>query len=296
MARMLRLHVPGGFYHTTLRGNHRQPIFFEAADRDLLERIVAQSLTALGARLHAYCWMTNHIHMLLQVAEMPLGRLMLRIASKYARIVQSRMQTTGHFFERRYHALVVDADGYLLTLLRYIHLNPVRAGLVHDPAEYPWSSHRNYSGMRNQEWLTTGFALRVLAQHENVARARYLEFMGLPAAERWGTGILAPNERNAQILGSDDFVSKVCPSTTPSCKHQNLEDLLTEAAGRFGVARSLLHSPSRDRRLCSARAWIVREAVESRIASVSTVARELRRSEAALRQLMRRHAARVNNE
>ena len=66
MARRLRLHVPGGFYHVTLRGNHRQPIFFSAADRELLDRIVGDAVARSGARIHAYCWMTNHVHMVIQ--------------------------------------------------------------------------------------------------------------------------------------------------------------------------------------------------------------------------------------
>ena len=140
MARPLRLHVAGGFYHVTLRGNHRRPIFFTDADRDLLEEVLAEALDRGAARVHAYCWMSNHLHMLVQVADVPLSRLMLRVASRYARTVQIALATTGHLFERRYPALLVDADSYLLTLLRYIHLNPVRAGLVGDAQLYRWSS------------------------------------------------------------------------------------------------------------------------------------------------------------
>ena len=150
MARRLRLHVPGGFYHVTLRGNHRAPIFFRSADRDLWERFLADSLERFGARLHAYCWMTNHVHMVIQVSEFPLGRIILRTASAYARTVQLRLETTGHLFERRYHAVLVDADAYLLTLLRYIHLNPVNGGLTRDPDAYRWSSHHAYTGARKQ--------------------------------------------------------------------------------------------------------------------------------------------------
>ena len=122
-----RLHIPAAFYHVTLRGNHRQDIFFTADDRILLNAIVAEVIAGYGARLHAYCWMTNHTHMLIQVGDVPLGRIMLRIASRYARQIQARFRTTGHLFERRYHAVLVDVDSYLLELLRYIHLNPIRA-------------------------------------------------------------------------------------------------------------------------------------------------------------------------
>ena len=154
MPRRPRLHVPGAFYHVTLRGNHRQDIFFTSKHREFLNGIVATVIERFAARLHAYCWMSNHIHMLIQVSDVPLGRIILRIASPYARAVQAELSTTGHLFERRYHAVLVDADEYLLGLLRYMHMNPVRAGMVNHPADYPWSSHHVYLGSREESWVT----------------------------------------------------------------------------------------------------------------------------------------------
>jgi len=125
--------------------------------------------------------MTNHLHVLVQVSEVPLGSVILQIASSYARTVQARLMTTGHLFERRYHAVLVDAYSYLLALVRYIHLNPVRAGLVADPAAYRWSSHRVYPGERACDWVTRGFALSLLTTQSAAALARYREFMCSPA-------------------------------------------------------------------------------------------------------------------
>jgi len=162
MARPPRLHLPGGFYHVTLRGNHRQAIFYRESDRAALEAIVADTLSRLAAHVHAYCWMTNHIHMLIQISDVPLWRVMLRIAGKYARAVQAAMQTTGHLFEKRYHAVLVDSEAYLLTLIRYLHLNPVSAALVGKPGDYSWSSHHEYLGTRAHPWVTTSTALLLL--------------------------------------------------------------------------------------------------------------------------------------
>lgn len=296
MARPLRLHVPGGFYHVTLRGNHRRPVFYSDGDRDLLDRIVERALADSGARLHAYCWMTNHIHLLLQVAETPLGSVMQRIASHYARAVQQHLQTTGHLFERRYHALLVDADSYLLTLLRYIHFNPVRAGLVRDPISYPWSSHCVYLGQRQQAWVTTDFALGLFARRRGEAHVRYSEFMGTATTDQWGTGALIPSDKNGQILGSDEFVAHVGRFSVSPAAARTLDDLFDECTRKFQYSRALLVSVSRDRRLSSARAWIAREAASSGIATVSAIAREMRRSEAAIRQLMRRHDCQDKDE
>lgn len=296
MARALRLHVPGGFYHVTLRGNHRCPVFYAAKDRDLLDRIVERTLEDLDAKLHAYCWMTNHIHLLLQVADTPLGQVMQRIASHYARVVQRHLRTTGHLFERRYHALLVDADNYLLTLLRYIHLNPVRAGLARDPASYQWSSHCVYLGLREQGWITTEFALGLFSPRRDAARARYSEFMGIAATDRWGSGVLTPNGKNGQILGSDEFVARTARRSVNPLTPRTLEDLFEECAQRFRCSKALLASANRNRRISTARAWIAIEAASSGIATVSAVARELRRSEAAIRRLMQRHGRWMQDE
>ena len=147
----------------TLRGNHQRPIFLADRDRSLLNTIVARAIDNFDARLHAYCWMTNHLHLLLQVGVVPLSDPMRNIAAEFARAMQIKLQTTGHFFERRYHATLVDADAYLLELIRYIHLNPVRAGIVSYPSQYPWSSHHAYIGAREEPWVTTEFGLSMFA-------------------------------------------------------------------------------------------------------------------------------------
>src|SRR5688500_8101403 len=173
MPRPPRIHMPGAFYHVTLRGNHRQNIFFSSADRILFSDITAEVIERFSARVHAYCWMTNHIHLLVQVSDTPLGKLMMRIAGRYARTVQTKLHTTGHLFEKRYYPVLVDADSYLLELLRYIHLNPVRARMVERPCAYPWSSHHNYMGERTEPWITTDFALGMFHCERTLAIAGY---------------------------------------------------------------------------------------------------------------------------
>ncbi len=296
MARRLRLHVPGGFYHVTLRGNHRQPVFFAEADRGRLDDVVGEAAHRLAARVHAYCWMTNHIHVLVQISDAPLGQLILRIASQYARMVQTRLDTTGHLFERRYHAVLVDADAYLVTLVRYIHLNPVRAGLVTDPAEYPWSSHRAYLGLSQHDWVTTEFTFRMLANQPSHATARYRELMGSSEPCRWGTGELIPHRDEPQVIGSDAFVARIKGAEYRPRSHQSLDDLIRACSERFQVTPESLASACRARHLAVARAWIGHQALAGRITSICEVARRLHRSEGAIRYLMNQHAAGVREQ
>ncbi len=169
MPRPRRLHVPGGLYHAVLRGNHRQAIFCDGDDYLGFEEIVAHALDRYGASLFAYCWMTNHVHLAIRVADAPLGAVMSIVASRYARAKQRSLSTTGHLFERRYRARLVDADRYLLALVRYIHLNPVRARMVTDPRDYPWSSHRAYLGAPCPPWLRIEPVLGVLGTMADAA-------------------------------------------------------------------------------------------------------------------------------
>jgi REP element-mobilizing transposase RayT len=289
MARRLRIHLPGGFYHVTLRGNHQQPIFLADGHHGLLDRIVAEAAAVEDARIHAYCWMTNHIHLLAQVAARPLGRLMLRIASRYARTVQSHMATTGHLFERRYHASLIDVDRYLLAVVRYIHLNPVKAGLVSDPAAWRWSSHRAYLGQAACSWLTTRFVMGVLGPRLDPARRQYLALMNAttPAADEVGSVIDAG--RNVQVLGDDEFAQRVTTGTNRPCTRRSLDAILTACVARFGIPLNLLVSPGRSRRLSVARAWLAHQVVANRAASICAVARLLGRTEGSIRQLMSRH-------
>lgn len=289
MPRAPRVHVPGGFYHVTLRGNHRQPIFFTPDDRRLLDEIISDALHRFSARLHAYCYMTNHIHLLIQVDEIPLGRVMLCIASRYARSVQSRLGTTGHLFERRHHPILVDVDDYLLTVLRYIHQNPVEAGLANSVSDCRWTSHHAYLGNVEQPWVTTDFALSLFHHDRECAIDAYRSFMS-DVPDR--CPLEDCRRSNRRILGSDSFVAQVTEISRPPTSEQALDVLISEACRRFSVSSTELQSRSRERHLTEARAWIAFRAKTLGITSVSKVAASLKRTEGSLRQSVAFHVRR----
>jgi putative transposase len=287
MPRRLRLHVAGGFYHVTLRGNHQQDLFRAEEDRFLLNAIVARGLAHYGAQLHAYCWMTNHLHFLVRVGQQPLSGVMRQIASGYARAFQSKLETTGHLFERRYHAILVDADAYFLQLLRYIHLNPVKAGLVQRPGQYRWSSHGAYAGGAQESWLTTDFALSMFASDTRAAHAAYLRFIDAPESDE---DFEAFTTTDSRILGDASFVARFSAVAPVTVATQSLDALLVEACRVFGTTEREIRSDSRERTAVRARAWVASEAVSRRIATLSAVARALGRDRATLRYAMRQHA------
>ena len=286
MARRPRPHVPGGLYHVTLRGNHRQAIFVLDTDRDRLDSIVADASSRDRVTVHAYCWMTNHIHALLEVGEAPLGRFMQRVASQYARFLQRRHDTTGHLFERRYHSVLVDTERYLLDLVRYIHLNPVRGALAIDPADYAWSSHRDYLGRAHRPWVHQHRVLGMLAADVATARSAYAKFV----AAGLGTTITSPLDSRAiddrRVLGDRDFLERLPAATHPPAPRTSLDELIERACAASGLSIDRLRSAARSPELCALRAEIARRAVEDRIATRSDVARAFGRSVSAISQAL----------
>ena len=278
MPRAPRVHVPGGLYHVVLRGNHQQAVFDREGDYHLFEDILARALRRYAARVHAYCWMTNHVHLAAQVGDIQLGRLMHAVASPYARRKQRRIPTTGHLFERRYRAILVDTDAYWLTLVRYIHRNPVEAGIVADPADYRWSSHRSYLGRASPAWLTMGPTLAMFGGSAADAAAAYYRFVAedvAPESRPYGATFVAPEPMTGFELGGRRNI-------------QSLEQVVTEVATELDVDRNALASGRRDKRLVHARLEIARRALASGVASLTTVAARLGRSASTLSEQLNR--------
>lgn len=288
MPRRPRIHLPGGFYHVTLRGNHKRAIFVEEGDQRLLNSLVARATSTFGARVHAYCWMGNHIHLLLQAGEEAIGAPMRNIAAEFARAMQLKLATTGHFFERRYHATLVDSDSYLMQLIRYIHRNPVAAGIVKDVGAYPWTSHHAYVGSRSEAWVTTDFGLNMFAAKRAEAVAAYRRFLDCPVEEAW-IDSMASNGGKETIIGDEAFVARVYNDLPSKRARQSLGELIAEGCRHFAVAATRLDSPLHDPYAARVRAWIAHQALARRVATLSAVARALGRNEATLRYSIRRY-------
>jgi REP element-mobilizing transposase RayT len=287
MGRRPRQHLPGGFYHVTLRGNHRQQIFSCDADRDALADIIAEAASQTDAGIHAYCWMSNHLHMVVRVAEVPLGRFMQRVATRYARYFQRTLRTTGHLFERRYHAGLVTTDMQLLAAVRYAHLNPLRAGLARDPARYRWSSHRWYLQPGGPTWLRTQFVLSLFDDDPARARSRYARFVAEDTASTAAESGTMPTASDPDSHAGP-VPSQPSAQATAKLDKVVLDDLIRKICSQENVAETALRSHSRDRHLARIRARIATEAVASGTASLSEVARRFNRHVASLAKAINR--------
>lgn len=271
MARKPRIHVDGALYHVMLRGNGGQTIFLSDDDRDAFETLVAEGVSRFGHRIHAYCWMGNHVHLAIQVADTPLSKIMQNLAFRYTRYINRREERIGHLFQGRFKALLVDADSYLLELVRYIHLNPVRAKLVAAPADYRWSSHLAYLGKVHKEWLTTDWGLSQFASSTGTARQSYEAFVQTGLHE--GHREEFHRERlEGAILGADHFVEKIMASqTTPPTKFVSLDAIMQSVANTWQVSPEALQTSSRARTLTEARssaAYLVAEFSKDTLSSL----------------------------
>lgn len=284
MPRPLRIHISGGFYHVTLRGNHQQEIFCIDSDRTLLNTIVAAALPRYQAEIHAYCWMTNHLHFLVKVNDVPLGALVRHIAAGYARAYQKNLQTTGHLFERRYHSRIVDTEAYLLELVRYIHLNPVSAGLVREADQYRWSSHHAYTGSRVESWVNPRLALGLFSPDPARRVALYRGFL-----ERGPRTTQIPvRDLHAAIPPGDTLSLAINRSRVVSAQSCALDMLAADACRRFDVPMETLRTRVRDPKVALARAWVAKQARERRLANLSEVARFFGCDQGALRHAVER--------
>jgi putative transposase len=211
MARPLRIEYPGAYYHVTSRGNEQKDIFKSQRDREKFLEYLASATERYKAVIHAYCLMSNHFHLLLETPEANLGQIMRHINGAYTTYFNIKRKRAGHLFQGRYKAILIEADEYLTELSRYIHLNPVRVGIVEKPEQYQWSSYRSYAGHSNPpEWLRTGFILGCFASNFADAQGIYRTFV----EDRIGKEFESPLKGTigSSILGSTAFVEEI--STT----------------------------------------------------------------------------------
>lgn len=289
MPRLPRLHVPGGHYHVILRGNYRRALFDSNHDRVVLNDLVAEALARESARMHMFCWMTNHLHAVIQVGDSPLGSVMHRIANRYARYRHRQLQVIGHLFERRYKAWLVDADMYFCALLRYIHLNPVKARMVASVDDYPWSSHHAYIGTSSLSWLTVDFGLSLLGSTIESARDAYRTLINQESYASEDRLHDDANPGDRRVIGTDRFMSTLKTSSFKPKRRRPLGQLAEEICLQYGVSPALVCSSSRQRRLTPVRIAIAMQALDDGIATVREVAELLRREPQSLSELLTRY-------
>ncbi len=208
MARPLRIEFPGAFYHVTSRGNERKAVFGNSKDREKFLSYLESAHDRYGALIHVYCLMGNHYHLLLETPRGNLSQILHHINGAYTTYFNIKRGRFGHLFQGRFKGILVEGDAYGEELSRYIHLNPVRAGLVKDPLEYGWSSYQYYVGKRREpEWLTTEWVLGYFGGRGRLGYRGYKKFVEEGLTIRLESplrGVIA-----STFLGSEGYIQRI---------------------------------------------------------------------------------------
>jgi putative transposase len=313
MPRGPRLDATGVLHHVIARGIERRAIFEDDSDRnDLLDRL-ASIVRDGGLLVYAWALMPNHFHLLVRTGSRPLERSMRALLSGYATRFNRRHDRAGHLFQNRYKSIVVEEERYFLTLVRYIHRNPL--GSVVDDLEalasYPYTGHPALLGTMQRDWQATAEILRQFGDRDGEAIRRYLEFMGSDAtangADLDGGGLkrsrgvwkhvdaLAKGRErfrsDERVLGSSAFVERIrCELRDDPRPRCGLEELISRVCGSLGIRPESVHSGGRTRIVSRAREGIAYLWTIHGGASNRALARHLGLAESPLHRAARRGA------
>ena len=307
MPRKARIDAPGALHHIIVRGIEKKAIFRDVADRkDFLKRFGA---ILLDTETSCYGWvlMHNHVHLLFRTGLTPIATVMRRLLTGYAISFNRRYRRHGHLFQNRYKSFLCEEQLYLKELVRYIHLNPLRAKVVKDLSQlkrYAFCGHGVLLGRRKNDWQDCQYVLRLFGESVSAARRSYGAYVakGVSQGHRWdlvGGGLIRSVggwsilkglrgselriKGDERILGSSDFMERVLKEANEQFEHKpqldaagfNLDELIGKVAVFFDMSVDELKTSSKNRNIVKARAVLCYLAVRELRFSCTDVARRL---------------------
>jgi len=309
MPRQARIDISGLLYHVMIRGIERREIFPNRIDKeDFIERL-GKSLTESGAKCFSWVLMPNHAHLLIRVGEKKLSRIMRGLLSGYATKYNIRHKRSGHLFQNRYKAIICEEERYLLELIRYIHLNPIRANIVKDMREldkYEWSGHSIVMGNGKRQWQEIADVLKMFGSVVSTAREKYREYIeegiklgkhGVVEQQKTlinrKTGI--EEQADERVLGSGEFVESIIKGLEEKDKIKNkmkkgldIEKLTLKVSKYYGLKITQIKGESRMREVSKARAVMVNIGIDYLGLSGRSLEKELDISSSGISKLYRR--------
>lgn len=288
MARRPRVFAPGLLYHVIVRGNQRRKTFRSDEDyKTYLDRL-DKYRTQCRVRIYAYCLMPNHVHLLVETGSTPLAKFMQGVQQSYTQYFNRRYRKVGHLFQGRYKAIICERDRYLQTLIRYIHLNPVRAKLVIRPERYAYSGHNSYLIHGTAKIVDTQPILKLMGGNKGYERF-ILEGMGEEHNEAYYT------VEDQRFLGDEGFGEEIGrdeAETIPRKKKTPIETAMKAIARRIDTTSESLRSTDRRWEITKKRAEAVAMLVREYGYTVSEVAKHLRRDQANISVMLSRWSER----
>lgn len=307
MPRQARLDIPGALHHIMVRGINKSAIFTDARDKARFLERLGQTVSRGQATLYAWVLMTNHVHLLFKSGKEGISSVMRKLLTWYAMDYNRRHTRTGHLFENRYKSILCDEGNYLLALVRYIHLNPIRAKVVTTIEQldrYPWCGHRAVLGKAAYPWMDTAHVLAQFGRTRRKAVTAYRTFVreGLAMGhvpELTGGGLIRslggwsqviamrrrgpPADSDERILGSGDFVTAILQEADERQRRQikhkrdgrTIPQIIDEECQRRRISPQELKAGSKRRGVSDARATIAYRCREELGASSAEIARHL---------------------
>ncbi len=320
MPRRARLDAPGTLHHVIVRGLNKRRIVRDVADRKNFVKRMGE--LAVGTKTPIYAWalMTNHAHILLRSAEIGLSGYMRRLLTGYAISYNRRHERWGHLFQNRYKSIVCEEDAYFTELVRYIHLNPLRARLVKSMEkldQYRWCGHAVLMGNVKNEWQDRDYVLKWFGQKDGAAKRHYRNYVkkGIDDGRRpelVGGGLIRSlggwsavkamrrsGDREMgddRILGSGDFVEQIIKEAEANIKLQfpskgqaeKIDQFIAETCTKEDISINELKAGSRRREASRLRAQIAKGLVKGHGVSLAEVARKLGVSTSAVSKILKR--------
>ena len=265
MARKPRIEIGGALYHVIARGNNRRKIFRSDADYQRFIETLAAQKSKLPFYLYAYCLMPNHFHLLIEMQHDSLGRIMQRVLTTFSHYHNRKYKKIGHLFQGRYKSILCQSDRYLSELVRYIHLNPVRAKIVKRPERFPYSGHRAYLGLDESGLVDTEPVLRHFGASKQRAVEMYQRFVEAEMSS--GSQDEYYKATEGRVLGSEEFVEnirhRVGEHTAKRAPEPiSLDELLAAAVRTSGFEKKELCSNSKKRRIVAVKEAVMIIAME----------------------------------
>ena len=286
MARRPRVFAPGILYHVIVRGNQRQKTFLGDRDYEAYLERMAKYRGKYDVSIHGYCLMPNHVHLLVETSTQPLARFMQGVQQSYTQYFNRAHNKIGHLFQGRYKAIVCEKEEYLLQLIRYIHLNPVRAKLVRKPEEYKYSGHRTYLGGKSTDLVEPTRVLEMLGGQRGYRGFVLDEIAGGHKEEFYEV-------QDQRFLGSEEFRGRVEGEEGGRAEpKKSLDTAFKELAKELKKDRTLLRGRDRSWELSKARTLAAYVLVRRLGFGVSEVAAYLGRDQTTLSSLISRFSER----
>ena len=306
MPRKARLDVPGALHHIIVRGINKSSIFQDDQDKTLFLERLGRSIMDAKSSVYAWAIMDTHAHLLFKSGQKGISAAMRKLLTWYAQYFNRRHRRSGHLFENRYKSILCDEENYLLALVRYIHLNPVRAEIVttlNELDRYLWSGHSVLMGNVRRDWMDTAYVLSQFGARKKAARNSYHMFVGegmtmgrntlltggglIRSKGGWSQVVSArrsgqQEDSDERILGSGAFVNAILKEAEGKTRRQlklrhtdkNLATIIEEECKKGAISPNELKEGSRRRKVSALRARIAKRGMDELGASMAEIARQ----------------------